>query len=186
MSFRKKKENNFSIISNVSFTSDTTMLKYFLYKNFHLFPMSRQPMQPFLSFLLWSNFSKYIIHFSILCPLLSHNSLSAPISLTVSQSPLASFQIISSNFLKYVTLVLFILVDLFRRHHIHLKILLNLIISLFSPICKHSPEGSLNLSLFLFQTVSSAPVAANTHPFCIYLLNFTSHLSSRPTCQLTS
>lgn len=89
----RKKKSNLSIIPNVSFMSDTAMLKYISYKNFHLFPLSCQPMQPFLSFHLWSNFSKEIVHFFILCPLLSQNNLSTPYQsvLTVSQSPLASF-----------------------------------------------------------------------------------------------
>lgn len=47
----KKRENNFSIISDVSFTSDITTLKYFLYKNFYLFPMSSQPMNHSFPFL---------------------------------------------------------------------------------------------------------------------------------------
>lgn len=142
MSFKEKKENNFGIISNVSFMSDTTMLKCFLYKNFHcshcpvnlrnhIFPaLCGQTSQTRLS-----TFSYYVHSFLTIIFL----PLSVLFNFFSKSTGLFS---ISSNVLKYVTLVSIVLVDRSLQHHVHLKIPLTLITSSVSPKSKHSPEGS--------------------------------------------
>lgn len=124
MSFKKKKENNSSIISNVSFTADTNMLKALFYSNFPLFPTSSQPTEPFLPFPLPPDFAKESLHFLIYSSLLSHIIFLPPwVYLSISQSPMVSFQMTSSNFLNIRYFCSFILLLRLLRNHTHMKIL---------------------------------------------------------------